>query len=714
LRHLPAWVRRPDDPGHLALQKGLRVAIAAPLTFAFLLEVVGSSQAALFGAFGAFAFLGFADFGGPPWPRARAYLVLTLVGASLVAVGTSLSTHPWIAASVMVAVGFSVRFAGFLGGSFNAAVSPAILSYVLGATVVGTVSDIGPRVGGWMLAGAVAVLASRFLWPRQQRMATRAAAGRACSVLADAVEAFGRPDGPSAEQRTAVAGALVELRHRSTMPTRPAGPGAHDAALTLLVEQLRRAGTLCEAQAEAQAGHIPGVETLRFAVATLRVAGRSLVEGDVVPESAVLIDERNALRDAEIDAVVARLRRGDDASDAVRDLDATFIVRAVGFLAVSIAANVAVLVGGPPPPDDEGAAPHIEAPRPGDGRRRFVVTLSSQLIPSSPWFQDSARAGVALGAAVLIALLMSVDHAFWVALGTLSVLRSNAFDTGRSALEAAAGTAAGFAVAAAVLAAVGVDRAGLWIVMTVAFFCSAYFPQVLGFIAGQAAFTVLVVALFNLIVPEGWRTGLVRVEDIVIGVTVSVVVGLVFWPRRAEVLLRRVAAALYRALALAATAPGLEHRQEARACAGRAEAAYTQYLGETSADPDRRHPWGALLSAADTARNGLRFFEFDRGQMTGVVCPEAGAVLDAAADALGSNWEEVAAGIERRGNPSPPPGDWITTADSTRGPVVSCLSAHATADDAPGAVRAAFAREWLMALTQLTAPVAASVADLHA
>ena len=44
---------------------------------------------------------------------------------------------------------------------------------------------------------------------------------------------------------------------------------------------------------------------------------------------------------------------------------------------------------------------------------------------------------------------------------------------------------------------------------------------------------------------------------------------------------------------------------------------------------------------------------------------------------------------------------------------MSCLAAHATVDDAPAAVRAAFAREWLMALTQLTAPVAASVGDLR-
>jgi uncharacterized membrane protein YccC len=42
---------------------------------------------------------------------------------------------------------------------------------------------------------------------------------------------------------------------------------------------------------------------------------------------------------------------------------------------------------------------------------------------------------------------------------------------------------------------------------------------------------VLVAVLFNLLVPVGWRVGVVRIEDIGLGCAVSVVIGLVFWPR---------------------------------------------------------------------------------------------------------------------------------------------------------------------------------------
>ena len=62
----------------------------------------------------------------------------------------------------------------------------------------------------------------------------------------------------------------------------------------------------------------------------------------------------------------------------------------------------------------------------------------------SVWFINSLRASVAIAAAVAIADLSSVQHGFWVVLGTLSVLRTNAGSTGSTALRALAGTLAGF------------------------------------------------------------------------------------------------------------------------------------------------------------------------------------------------------------------------------------------------------------------------------
>ena len=50
-------------------------------------------------------------------------------------------------------------------------------------------------------------------------------------------------------------------------------------------------------------------------------------------------------------------------------------------------------------------------------------------------------------------------------------------------------------------------------------------------LVGQAAFTITIVVLFNLLVPVGWTVGLLRIEDVAIGCGVSLVVGVLFWPR---------------------------------------------------------------------------------------------------------------------------------------------------------------------------------------
>ncbi len=149
----------------------------------------------------------------------------------------------------------------------------------------------------------------------------------------------------------------------------------------------------------------------------------------------------------------------------------------------------------------------------------------------SVWFRNSARGAVALAAAVAVAKVSGVQHAFWVVLGTLSVLRTSATATGQTALRGLAGTIAGFAVGAALLVGIGTGPTALWIAFPLAVLVAAYTPGTAPFVVGQAAFTVTIVVLFNLLVPAGWRVGLLRVEDVAIGCAVSLVVGFLFWPR---------------------------------------------------------------------------------------------------------------------------------------------------------------------------------------
>ena len=74
-------------------------------------------------------------------------------------------------------------------------------------------------------------------------------------------------------------------------------------------------------------------------------------------------------------------------------------------------------------------------PSPGNGRRLGAASLAHRILSHlsfrSVWFRNSLRGAVGLALAVAVVEVTDVSHGFWVVLGTLSVLRSNALGTGR-------------------------------------------------------------------------------------------------------------------------------------------------------------------------------------------------------------------------------------------------------------------------------------------
>jgi uncharacterized membrane protein YccC len=88
-------------------------------------------------------------------------------------------------------------------------------------------------------------------------------------------------------------------------------------------------------------------------------------------------------------------------------------------------------------------------------------------------------------------------------------------------------------VGALLLLGIGTSTPALWAALPIAIGVAAYAPGTLPFTFGQAAFTVVIVVLFNLLAPAGWKVGLLRIQDVAIGCLVSLVVGVLFWPRGA-------------------------------------------------------------------------------------------------------------------------------------------------------------------------------------
>jgi uncharacterized membrane protein YccC len=230
--------------------------------------------------------------------------------------------------------------------------------------------------------------------------------------------------------------------------------------------------------------------------------------------------------------------------DTVSALDPGFRAQELSYVVLQIAANIDLaaaaerrtwmeqLLGRRP--EGVGGALAVAQERAGSHVERH-----------STWLRNSVRGAVALGAAVLVAELTGVQHGFWVVLGTLSVLRSNALSTGQSVVRSLLGTLAGFAVGAVLVKLIGTDTTILWLLLPVAILLAGLAPTAVSFTAGQAAFTLTLLILFNILAPAGWRVGLVRIEDVALGGAVSLAVGLLFWPRGAGGALDKALAEAY-------------------------------------------------------------------------------------------------------------------------------------------------------------------------
>ncbi len=545
-----ARTARLHDPGRLALRRAARVAITLPLLLALGLETWHSPQMAAFAAFGTFSMLVFADFGGPPATRAAAYGALTGCGALLIVAGTLLSGATWLAAAGMAAVGFVVVFAGVLGGYVAAGGFAALLAFVLAVITPATVADLPARLLGWGAAGAVSMIAALALWPARQRQALRrlaAAAGTAVAGLVAVLYDSGANLTAVGERRTRAASAVAALeRFYAAAPYRPAGPTVHDQAFAYLVRELRwvlqSADELAAGPAPPETSSPDDRALAAAAAGALRNAAATLVD----PRRPVDLTALEQARRDHMEALRASLGATPDSRNAARAGESRLYyasrVRILAFAALSAAANAALTARAPLVSGDPDGSPLVPHDRPV---RRLTTELLSHLRLASVWCQAGIRAAIALAAAAVIARVGNFEHGFWVVLAALSVLKSRAADTRHTAWQAFAGTVAGFAVASALSAALGGPRPAPWVALPICAFLAAYTPTAVHFVIGQSMFTVLVVVLFNLIQPEGWRTGLVRLEDIVIGIGTAVIVGALFWPRGARGQLRACLRALF-------------------------------------------------------------------------------------------------------------------------------------------------------------------------
>jgi uncharacterized membrane protein YccC len=566
-RELPGWEwLRAHDRGFAALRRAVRAAILMPAAFALGGPVLGNPILATFAALGAFAMLLLVDFGGSIRNRLQCQAALAVACMVLITLGTLVSRTTWLAVGLIAVAAFGVLFAGVLSSVLAGATLSLLLPLIIAVNLPGPASSIPDRIEGWGLASLFSLFAISVMWPAPARDPVRSSAIAACRALANRLRVeidyvlAGRLASGEDEYRDAVAGSDAAVEAVQTVffatPYRPTGLSTSARAVVRLVDELRWLNTVVlrsVVTATKAMATIPEVCEVKRAAADVLACAADLLETTEHPGP--LEDATTRLRAAleSLEQVsTARIPESADAAGpeqaharrVVSALDPSFRSQELSFIVLQIAANV----------DYAARAERRTWLEKVVGRRPtgFVGLLSaasqratSHTARDSVWLHNSIRGAVGLGVAVLVADLLAVQHSFWVALATISVLRSSALNTGQNIVRAVLGTTIGLVIGGGIVALVGTNTALLWVLLPFAVLFAGLAPATVSFAAGQAAFTLTLMILFNLIAPAGWQIGLVRIEDIALGGGVSFLVGLMLWPRGAGVALGRALSAAY-------------------------------------------------------------------------------------------------------------------------------------------------------------------------
>jgi uncharacterized membrane protein YccC len=541
---------RKRDPSRDGLRRALRAGIAVPLAATVSFLVAGDTQAPVFTLVGSIALLIVADFPGSTGTRAFAYGGLGFVGLLLIGLGTWAAPHPLVAVLLCFAVGALVSFLGLLSDLVAAGQRSTLMVFILAVSMpVGPLTD---RLLGWLLALLVCVPAALFLFPPRYTTELRHLAALVCAALADRIEAGdaqgeGEEDKAGAGDRVNEAMGALRAEFLSSA-FRPMAMTAGSRSLIRVVSNLQWLTDRVNSDSGQLLAHIGplSVAVLRSSAEVLRSpeATRAAELSQVVAAHRLIAyahydnDIHDILGEAD-DAAAVQLGRtlmSRRTMSATIGLTGAIIATATTMDARSLADRI--LGRGLP---ETGIADRVAT------RRSVWLSLFGYLRTRSVTVINSLRIGLALALAVIVTLVLPVQNALWVVLGTLSVLRSSAAGTRTSVVRAVTGTAIGFVIGAAVIAVVGVNPVVLWSLLPLATFGSTYVMTVGSFTASQAMFTMQVLIVFNLMRPIGWQIGLIRVEDVAIGALVGLVVSMLLWPGGAQ-------SAMHRAVGDAVTA----------------------------------------------------------------------------------------------------------------------------------------------------------------
>jgi len=630
------------------------VTVAACVAFYTCRYLVDDPTTAVYALFAAVALGGLSEVTGSPGERTRIYAGSLVVAGVLVTLGTLLAVSTWTAVLGMLAVGFLVAYAGVGGPRVAGVLNGLQLFYVLPCFPPYAPDTLDQRLLGIGLGITLLAVADRVLWPApapaDPAVRVADAAGRVAAyarVLGRELQNRGK--GGSSALRTAAADAADSLR-LSTLPTaeRPLGPGVRDRCLIRAAAAIRVISGRLDALAGAwpsRGGHSthPATAHLVDAVGGALTEAREALLGAGPPPSS---DRLEAALAAHRERRRQQLLDGTAQPPALR---AGVSAVAVAEAAHSLVLTVRGAVGAPAP--DPADVPEDLWFLTASTGRLWCRRLCMHLTPRSVYLQNAVRLALGLAVARTVAGVLDLAHGFWVLLATLSLMRTSAV-AGRSVLvRAVAGTAVGALVTGAVLFLAGEDVVVYAWVLPALMVVGLAAGPLFGVAAGQAGFTAVVALLFAQVGPANWRLAEVRLEDVLVGGLVGILIGAAVWPRGGSAELTRAAGESLRAGAAEAvavvdqlTGAGPTQRTPLGRLSALLDHTYAQYRSEPTR-PGPRVDWLAVLGVVHRIDNYSRTLRSRYPAATPPPWPHLAAQLRTMAADVAAGYREVAAAV---------------------------------------------------------------------
>lgn len=644
-----AWLRR-RDPSLAAVRRAGRVTVASCVAFYTCRYLIDDPITALYALFAAVALGGLSEVTGRPAERTRIYAGSLVVAGVLVALGTLLAVSTWTAVLGMLAVGFLVAYAGVGGPRVAGVVNGLQLFYVLPCFPPYAPDTLDQRLLGVGLGITLLAVADRVLWPAPAPADPAVRVADAAARVAAYARVLGRELRDSGDRgsaaRRAAADAADSLR-LSTVPIaeRPLGPGVRDRCLIRAAAAIRvvsgRLGALADARPFSGGQHTQAATAqLVDAVGGALTESRAALLGTGPPPSTDRLEAALAAH---------RERRRDQLQDGAEPsaLRAGVSAVAVAEAARSLVLTVRGAVAAPAPADVPAELWFLTA----STGRLWWQRLCTHLTPRSVYLQNAVRLALGLAVARTVAGVLDLTHGFWVLLATLSLMRTSAV-AGRSVLvRAVAGTAVGALVTGAVLFLVGEDVVvyawALPALMVVGLAAGPLF----GVAAGQAGFTVVVALLFAQVGPTNWRLAEVRLEDVLVGGLVGILIGAAVWPRGGSGELTRAAGESLRAGAAEVvavvdqlTGAGPAHPTSLGRLSALLDQTYAQYRSEPTR-PGPRVDWLAVLGVVHRIDNYSRTLRSRYPAVAPPPWPRLAAQLRTTAADVAAGYREAAAAV---------------------------------------------------------------------